>query len=122
MQIYETVVVVHPRLSDSEVSKFSDKTKKTITEGGGELLSEDTWGRRKLAYPIEKAREGFYIYYKFQAPGTLVQKLNKNFRIDESILRTLTVLLQKPRKVKVKTPKAPKAPASAPTRTTPAAA
>jgi len=122
MQIYETVVVVHPRLSDSEVSKFSDKTKKTIAEGGGELLSEDAWGRRKLAYPIEKAREGFYMYYKFQAPGTLVQKLNKNFRIDESILRTLTVLLQKPRKVKVKTPKAPKAAASAPTRTTPAAA
>ncbi|MBI5243564.1 MAG: 30S ribosomal protein S6 [Elusimicrobia bacterium] len=91
MHIYETVVVVQPKLSDTEVVDFIDKTKKVITKGGGEILSEDRWGRRKLAYPIKHVREGFYFYLKFQAPGALVQKMSAQFRIADDILRSMTV-------------------------------
>lgn len=91
MQIYEGVIVVHPRLSDSEVLAFVDKTKQMISKGGGEILSEDRWGRRKLAYPIRRSREGFYIYLKFQAKGSLISTLNQQFRIQDQILRTLIV-------------------------------
>ncbi|MFH1725108.1 MAG: 30S ribosomal protein S6 [Elusimicrobiota bacterium] len=91
MQNYETIIVINPSLSDAEISEFVDKTKGTITKGGGAILSEDSWGRRKLAYPIRKLREGYYVYLKFSAPGALVNKMNQQFRIQESILRTLTV-------------------------------
>ncbi|HBL17341.1 MAG: 30S ribosomal protein S6 [Elusimicrobia bacterium GWA2_69_24] len=94
MATYETVLVIHPRLSDPEVAEFADKTKLMITKGGGEILNEDRWGRRKLAYPIDKAREGFYIYLKFSAEGPLVNKISQHFRIQENILRALTVHAQ----------------------------
>jgi len=114
MQIYETVVVVQPKLSDEEVADFADKTKKFIAKGGGEILGEDKWGRRKLAYPIGQDREGFYLYFKFSAQGSLVGKLNQHFRILDTILRTMTVQFPDPKPIKEKKPKktaaAPKAP------------
>lgn len=91
MPTYETVVVVHPRLSDAEIADFADKTKQMITKDGGEILSEDRWGRRKLAYPIKKSREGYYLYLKYTAKGSLVHKMGQHFRIQETILRALTV-------------------------------
>lgn len=120
MQIYETVLVAHPRLSDTEIAKFSDDTKNLISAGGGEIISEDKWGRRKLAYPIGKVREGFYLYFKFRAAGTLIQKMNKHYRLQENLLRTLTVVMQKPKRMKIKTPKPAKTTAAA--TTAPAAA
>ncbi|MFC1679059.1 30S ribosomal protein S6 [Elusimicrobiota bacterium] len=91
MYTYETVIVVHPRLSDPEIADFADKTKLMITKDGGEILSEDRWGRRKLAYPIRKSREGYYIYMKYKAKGSLVMKMGQQFRIQDHILRALTV-------------------------------
>lgn len=73
------------------MATFVDKTKGMITKGGGEILSEDRWGRRKLAYPIRHAREGFYLYFKFQAKGDLIDRMNQQFRIQDVVLRTLTV-------------------------------
>lgn len=98
MQIYETVIVVHPRLSDSEVAEFSDKAKQFIIKGGGEIVSEDKWGRRKLAYPIDHSREGYYLYFKYHAQGSLIGKLSKHLRLQEIILRTLTVHAEEPRR------------------------
>jgi len=91
MPIYESVIVIHPKLSDPEIGEFTDKLKKTISSGGGEILSEDKWGRRKLAYPISKTREGYYLYLKFNAEGGLVKKMGAQFRIQDDVLRALTV-------------------------------
>lgn len=99
MQIYETVIVVHPRLSDGEIAEFSDSIKKQITKGSGEILSEDKWGRRKLAYPINRSREGYYLYFKYKAQGSLIAKLNQHLRLqEETVLRTLTVHAEEPRR------------------------
>lgn len=107
MQTYETVLVIHPKLSDTEVAEFADKTKKFIAKGGGELISEDKWGRRKLAYPIGQSREGSYLYFKFQAPGALVPKLDGHLRILDDVVRAMTVACrERKRPVKVKKPKA----------------
>ncbi|HAH06245.1 MAG TPA: 30S ribosomal protein S6 [Elusimicrobia bacterium] len=115
MQIYETVVVIQPKLSDPEVAEFIDKTKKNVAKGGGEILSEDRWGRRKLAYPIKHVREGYYYYMKFQAPGPLVQKMSAQFRITDDVLRSMTVLAPEHKAPPVRTgPKAPKAPSAGP--------
>lgn len=91
MPIYETVMVVKPQFSDPEVLEIIEKTKKVISGEGGEILTEDKWGRRKLTYPIRQAREGFYAYVKFQGPPTTLAKLNHHFRVADSYLRTLTV-------------------------------
>jgi len=104
MQIYETVVVIKPQLSDPEVLEVIDKTKKVISGEGGEILNEDKWGRRKLTYPIRQAKEGFYAYLKFQGPANVLPKLSHHFRVADSFLRTMTVQAneRKPIPVKVK--------------------
>lgn len=107
MVTYETVIIIHPRLSDAEVADFAEKTKQTIGKGGGEVLGEDRWGRRKLAYPIKNSREGFYLYLKYNAKGALVNDMNRQFRIQEDILRTLTVHAEDPAHTQPK-PRAPK--------------
>lgn len=91
MQMYETVIVVKPQLSDPEVLEVIEKTKKVITGEGGEILVEDKWGRRKLTYPIKHAKEGFYAYLKFQGPAAVLPKLSHHFRVIDSFLRTMTV-------------------------------
>lgn len=128
MLTYETVILIHPRLSDQEVADFAEKTKQAISKGGGEVLGEDRWGRRKLAYQIGNSREGFYLYLKYNAKGALVNEMNRQFRIQEDILRTLTVHAEDPAHTMPK-PRAPKpaagataaAPAAAPATTTPTA-
>lgn len=119
MLTYETVILIHPRLSDQEVADFAEKTKQAITKGGGEVLGEDRWGRRKLAYQIGSSREGFYLYLKYNAKGSLVNEMNRQFRIQEDILRTLTVHAEdpahtqpKPRAAKPAAAAAPSAPAA----------
>lgn len=112
MLTYETIILIHPRLSDQEVAEFAEKTKVAITKGGGEVLGEDRWGRRKLAYPIGSSREGFYLYLKYNAKGALVNEMSRQFRIQEDILRTLTVHAEDPAHV-VPKPRAPKPAAGA---------
>ena len=107
MLTYETIILIHPRLSDQEVAEFAEKTKVAIAKGGGEVLGEDRWGRRKLAYPIGSSREGFYLYLKYNAKGALVNEMSRQFRIQEDILRTLTVHAEDPAHV-VPKPRAPK--------------
>ena len=108
---YETVLIVKPQLSDEEVTKAVDAVKTVITKAGGEVLAEDKWGRRRLAYPIRKEREGFYSYLKFNAPSTILQSLNQHFRVTEDVMRHLTVTVQdrpsKPRKIRKKPAPAP---------------
>jgi small subunit ribosomal protein S6 len=71
------------------------KFKAIITEGGGEIVNEDDWGLRKLAYPIKNKTTGFYYLIEFQSPGDVVQKLEIAFKRDEKVIRFLTVKLDK---------------------------
>ncbi|MEK7858785.1 MAG: 30S ribosomal protein S6 [Elusimicrobiota bacterium] len=114
MEIYETVLILKPVLSDPEVVEFVEKTKATITGDGGEIVSHEIWGRRKLTHLIGKAREGVYTYFKYKANPPLLKKLSHNFSIAENILRNMTVLAQdRKMRVKIKKPKAAKTAASA---------
>lgn len=105
MQIYETVVVLKPQLSDPEITELVEKTRKVVSGEGGEILNEDKWGRRKLTYPIKQAREGFYVYIKFQGPPACLNRLGHHFRVTDSVLRTLTVQEKKKKLIKVKVKK-----------------
>lgn len=114
MQIYETVLILKPVLSDPEVAEFVEKTKQTISGEGGEIVTTEVWGRRKLTHFIGKAREGVYAYFKYKAQPALLKKLSHNFSVSDTVLRDMTVLVRD-RKMREKKPKKakPAAPAAA---------
>ena len=95
MQQYEIVIVLTPLLSEETAKEAYAKYSKVLTDGGAEIVQEDNWGLRKLAYPIQKKTTGYYHLTEFKAPGELINKLEVELRRDERVLRFLTISLDK---------------------------
>ncbi len=91
MNQYETVFILTPVLSDDQMKEAVEKFKTILTDGGAELLNEELWGLKKLAYPIQKKSTGFYAMLEFKAEPSLIAKLEVNYRRDERVLRYITV-------------------------------
>ncbi len=91
MNNYETVFILTPVLSDAQMKEAVEKFKTLLTDQGAEIVNEESWGLRKLAYPIDKKSTGFYIFLEFKAPSTAIDRLEVNFRRDERIIRFLTI-------------------------------
>lgn len=87
---YETVFIATPVLSDVQIKEAVSKFKGIITENGGEIVNEEDWGLRKLAYPIQKKSTGFYHLFEFKAEPEMIEKLEIQYRRDERIIRFLT--------------------------------
>lgn len=92
---YETVFILTPVLSEEQAKEAVGKYKKLLSSLGAKVVSEEHWGLRKLAYPIQKKSTGFYHLLQFEGPGNLVSELELNFKRDERMLRHLTVKLDK---------------------------
>lgn len=92
---YEAVFIMTPVLSDDQIKETVKKYRTMLTEAGGEIIFEDNWGMRKLAYPIEKKNNGFYYLMEFKVEGSAIAKFEVALRNDERILRFLTVALDK---------------------------
>ncbi len=92
---YETVFIATPVLSESQMKEAVAKFKKIITDGKGEIVYEEDWGLKKLAYPIQKKSTGFYHLIEFRAEPGLIAKLEIEYRRDERILRFLTMKMEK---------------------------
>ncbi len=92
---YETVFIANPVLSAVQMKEAVDKFKSIITDMGGEVVHEDDWGLRKLAYPIQKKSTGFYYLIEFKGEGDAINKLETEYRRDERLMRFLTVKLNK---------------------------
>jgi small subunit ribosomal protein S6 len=92
---YETVFIVTPVLSESQVKETVKKFRDFIAENGGEIDYEEDWGLRKLAYPIQKKTTGFYHLIEFKAEGEFIKKLEIQYRRDERIIRFLTFKMDK---------------------------
>ncbi len=95
MKNYETLIVVTPLLSEEQMKEVVAKFKKILTDNGAEIVAEDNWGLKKLAYPIQKKSTGFYHLTEFKADGALINKLEVEYKRDERIMRFLTVALDK---------------------------
>jgi len=95
MQQYEIVIVLTPLLSVDAAAEGIAKFSKILTDNGAEIVQEDNWGLRKLAYPIQKKTTGYYHLTEFRAPGDLINKLEVELRRDERVLRFLTIALDK---------------------------
>ncbi len=92
---YESVAIINAALEDEQIEVTISRILETITSHGGELLDVDKWGRKRLAYPIQKAKSGYYLVLRFNAPTELIAVLERNYRLDETIIRYLTITLDK---------------------------
>ncbi len=92
---YETVFISTPVLSEDQVKEMVKKFKDLITSNGGEIVHEENWGLKKLAYPIQKKASGYYTLLEFRAEGEFIDRLETQFRRDEQILRFLTFRMDK---------------------------
>ena len=95
MNQYETVFILTPVLSDVQMKEAVDKFKAILTDNGAEIVNEENWGLRKLAYPIQKKTTGFYELVEFKAEPEVIAKLEVNYRRDERVLRFLTFRMDK---------------------------
>ena len=90
MNQYETVFILTPVLSDVQMKEAVEKFKGILQAEGAEIINEENWGLKKLAYPIQKKSTGFYQLVEFNADPTVIDKLELNFRRDERVIRFLT--------------------------------
>jgi small subunit ribosomal protein S6 len=95
MNQYETVFILTPVLSDAQMKEAVDKFKGILTDAGAEIINEENWGLKKLAYPIQKKSTGFYQLIEFKAKPTVIDTLEVNFRRDERVIRFLTFRMDK---------------------------
>jgi len=87
MREYEIVFIAHPDLEESALNDVTEKVKGWVTEAGGSVIKADFWGRRRLAYPIRKQKEGQYILLKVQLDPTSVVAIERNLRFQEPVMR-----------------------------------
>jgi small subunit ribosomal protein S6 len=95
MNQYETVFILTPVLSDAQMKETVDKFKALLEGEGAEIINEENWGLKKLAYPIQKKSTGFYQLLEFNANPATIDKLEINFRRDERVIRFLTTRMDK---------------------------
>lgn len=95
MNQYETVFIITPVLSEPQVKEAVKKFRDIITDNGAELIHDEDWGMKKMAYPIHKKTTGFYHLFEFKSLPAFVDKLETEYRRDEKIIRFITVKLDK---------------------------
>ncbi|MCI7326230.1 30S ribosomal protein S6 [Hornefia butyriciproducens] len=91
MTNYELMFIINPTLEEEKKNAVVEKVTEIITNGGGEVSKTDVWGMRKLAYPIEKKEEGYYVVLEFQAAPELPKELNRRLRISDDVMRHLVI-------------------------------
>ncbi len=93
MRRYETIVIVDADVSENDRTSLIARIKEIIPQQEGVLIKEDLWGLKKLAYEIKKKPRGYYARYDYCGMGPVVDELERFFRIDDRVLKYLTVLL-----------------------------
>ena len=88
---YELMFILRPDLTEEELQAKIERVKKLIADGGGEVVKEDAWGKRALAYPINHFKEGVYHFLNFQSESSRVKDLEKTLNLDDAMLRFLIV-------------------------------
>ena len=94
MKRYETIIIIDPDLSEEQRSPFFDRLEELITGNNGLWIQNDQWGSKKLAYEIKKKPRGYYTRLDYCGTGALVDEMERVLRIDDRVLKYMTVLLE----------------------------
>ena len=95
MNHYETVFILTPVLSDKQTKEAVDKFKKSLKDSSARINNQESWGLKKLAYPIQKKSTGFYVIIEFQGQGDAVKNFELELKRDERVMRFLTMKMDK---------------------------
>jgi small subunit ribosomal protein S6 len=95
MNHYETVFILNPVLSEDQIKETVKKYEDFLVSKGAKMISKEDWGLKKLAYPIQNKKSGFYHLFEYQVEGEVINPLEVEFRRDERFMRYLTVTLDK---------------------------
>lgn len=98
--IYESMFILRPNLTDEDAEKVITKMKGVIERSGGEILNMENWKKRKLAYQVEKEKKGIYIILQFKGDGKLVNELERNYRLEDAVIKFLTTKLDESKPLK----------------------
>ena len=90
---YECTFIINPGLDDAQIESTVKMAEDTVAKNGGELVNTDHIGRRRLAYPIAKKHNGYYVCLEFEAEGRIVEKVERFLTLDENVMRYITVAL-----------------------------
>ncbi len=91
MRNYEMMFIVDPNVPEDEIEKIKSQVESVVTDGGGQIAEVEMMGRRKLAYEVNRHREGFYVLLTVVADGAIVKEVERRFRVMDQVLRYITV-------------------------------
>jgi len=91
MRLYDIVVLVTPDLNEEDAAKLTADYRKILADGGAELVKDESWGRRRLAYPIERKREAHYHHFQVSAEPALIAETERRLKLSDQVLRHLAV-------------------------------
>ena len=91
MRRYETIYILRPTLGEEEITRIVDSTNAILTSDGGEIITLDKWGLRKLAYLVKKESNGYYIFCDYGTDPANVAEMERKFRIDDAVMKYMTV-------------------------------
>jgi len=94
MPLYESVVIMRQDIATTQVDTLSDELTNIITEGGGKVTKRESWGLRSLTYRIKKNRKAHYVFFNIDAPPAAINEYERRMRINEDVLRYLTVRVE----------------------------
>ncbi|MBS4034456.1 MAG: 30S ribosomal protein S6 [Ignavibacterium sp.] len=93
--VYDSTVLINAALDDTQIESIITRIKDFIASNNGELREFENWGRKRLAYMVNKSKIGYYAVFRFDAPSNLISKLDRLYTLDEQIFRFLTIKLSK---------------------------
>jgi small subunit ribosomal protein S6 len=106
MPIYESIFIINANLTDEETANVIKKMQDVVAKQGGEMLKFEDWGKKKLAYEIKKQKRGHYVFFQFKAAPVAVAELERTYKMTDSVIKFITVKLEK--ELRVKEPPKPK--------------
>ena len=95
MQIYESIFIINPNLPDEDTAAVIKKMQDVVAKQGGEMIKFEDWGKKKLSYEIKKEKRGHYAFFQFKSGPTAVSELERTYKMTDSVIKFLTVKLEK---------------------------
>jgi small subunit ribosomal protein S6 len=89
---YETGFVLSPALSEEETAQFVQQMAEIVAQKKGQMVKQDVWGKRRLAYPIKRFQEGVYVFFTYDGPGDVAPELERRFKQTDAVIRFMTVV------------------------------
>lgn len=97
-RVYEVMYIAMPETTEDDIAKLNETITKLIEKEGGTVAEVEGWGRRRLAYPIKKKTEGYYVLLEIVGSGQEIAELERRFRVNDTIMRYMTVRVDEERK------------------------